>query len=131
MEKEKNDDPLTVLARSYPDPARGLRALLLARYQEITAARSRDWEWPEIAAALGKPGMGKAVASSFARLQRRVAAGEIVPPPTGKPTISTSTARPCPATKATGAGAVDPVSGFRTPTTSTKKETDDDHKWIE
>ena len=92
------EEELTRLAQSYPDPARGLRALLLVRYQEIAASRSRRWEWPEIAAALGKPGLGKAIASSFARLQRRVAAGEIVPPPAGKPVPAPP--RPSPASKA-------------------------------
>ena len=71
---------LTVLANSYPDPGRGMRALVLKEFEKIATARRRGWTWPEAAAGLGLAGRGRSVATAFARVKRRIAAGDLEPP---------------------------------------------------
>lgn len=68
------------LVESYPDPTRGLRALVLREYNRILAARRRGWGWGEIAASMGKPGSGQALSTTFARVKRRVDSGDLQPP---------------------------------------------------
>lgn len=85
---------LTVLANSYPDPGRGMRALVLKEFEKIATARRRGWTWPEVAAGLGLAGRGRSVATAFARVKRRITAGDLEPPK------ATHAPRPSPATKA-------------------------------
>lgn len=74
------------LQREYPPGTRGIGALVLSEYTAIRDARSHMWTWGEIAIELGKPeGAARAVANAFARVNRRIEAGELVPPGAKKP----------------------------------------------
>ncbi len=80
------------LEKEYPPGTRGIGALTLSEYTAIKAARSHGWRWGEIAVELGKPqSAARAVANAFARVRRRVEAGELVPPGTKKPTAGGAT----------------------------------------
>ena len=125
MDEPKNLNDLT---RTYPDPARGLRALVLREFHQIRTARRRGWTWPEIAAVLEKPVPPRSLATAFARVARRVAAGDLEPPATtqqaqAKAAKATSQAK-------AGGSQPDPDSGFRTPQPTKKADTDDESKWM-
>ena len=87
-------DKLTELLAKGPDPARGLRGLVLGRYHEIAQAKRQLWHWGEIAEALGLlPAQGPAVGEAFRRIAKRIKAGQLEPPaapstaPQARPTI--------------------------------------------
>lgn len=85
-------DKLKNLLAKGPDPTRGLRGLVLNRYQDISHARRQLWQWGEIAEALDLPRtMGPSVGEAFRRVEKRVRAGELEPPP---PTTPAPAARP-------------------------------------
>jgi hypothetical protein len=129
------DEPkdLTALTQTYPDPSRGIRALVLREYEKIQAARRRGWTWPEIAAALGKTGQARSVSTAFSRVKKRVLAGDLEPAKSQPGKAATTRAQ----TKATavtdtGASVVDPDTGFRTPAAQGQSEGDDagKGKWL-
>lgn len=71
------------LLTEYPPATRGVGALVLREFTAIKEARLRGWGWAEIADALGKPRTeARGVANAFARVHRRIEAGELVAPPT-------------------------------------------------
>ncbi len=75
-------DKLKDLLAKGPDPTRGLRGLVLNRYQDISHARRQLWQWGEIAEALDLPRtMGPSLGEAFRRVEKRVRAGELEPPP--------------------------------------------------
>ena len=79
-------DKLEELLARGPDPARGLRGLVLARYTQITQARHQLWQWGEIAEALDlPPTSGPSLGEAYRRVAKRVAAGTLEPPPPTTP----------------------------------------------
>ena len=70
---------LLALIAAGPDPTRGLQNLVLARFNDISAARALLWGWKEIAEALGIPGRGKALSVSYTRVRKGVEAGRLEP----------------------------------------------------
>ena len=75
---------LETLGREYPPPERGIGSRVLREYSRITAARQHGWRWTDIASALGLArARGKPLALAYRRVQARIAAGALVPPPTG------------------------------------------------
>ena len=70
---------LLALIAAGPDPTRGLQNLVLARFDDIRAARALLWGWREIAEALGMPGRGKALSVAYARVRKGVEAGRLEP----------------------------------------------------
>ena len=127
------DEPkdLTALTQTYPDPSRGIRALVLREYEKIQAARRRSWTWPEIAAALGKTGQARSVSTAFSRVKKRVLAGDLEPAKS-QPGKGATTRAQTKAPVVTGAGVVDPDTGFRTPAAQGQSEGDDADKgkWL-
>lgn len=98
-------DKLEELLARGPDPARGLRGLVLARYHQITQARRQLWQWSEIAAALDLPlPSGPSLGEAYRRVAKRVAAGGLEPPPPPPP----ATAARRPASGSSGSGAISP-----------------------
>ena len=134
MDEQKPETPdIATLARTYPDPSRGIGLLVLREFRNIQRARARGWRWPEVAASLGYPGQGRSIATAFSRVKKRVEAKTLEPP---DPAPKTAGKRPGSSGKsqARPAGAareIDPDSGFRTPAPSTVDDTNDnDPKWM-
>ncbi len=133
-QKPPETPDIQTLARTYPDPSRGIGLLVLREFRHIQRARARGWKWPEVAASLGLPGLGRSVATAFGRVKRRVEAKTLEPP---DPTPASATKRPGSSGKSparpsgAAAGEIDPDSGFRTPATPTGDDTNDnDPKWM-
>jgi hypothetical protein len=118
---------IATLARTYPDPTRGIGLLVLREFRHIQRARARGWKWPEVAASLGYPGHGRSVAQAFARVKKRVDAQTLEAPDPA--VVGAEKRQGSGSGKSTARPAVDPESGFRTPATP-QKEADDDHKWM-
>ena len=79
-------DKLQDLLAKGPPPNRGLRGLILGRYHEVTRARRQLWHWGEIAEALDlPPTSGPSLGEAYRRVAKRVAAGELEPPPPTAP----------------------------------------------
>ena len=133
MDEQKPETPdIQTLARTYPDPSRGIGLLVLREFRHIQRARARGWQWPEVAASLGYPGQGRSVATAFGRVKRRVEAKTLEPP---DPAPTTAGKRPASGKSQTrpagAAGEIDPDSGFRTPTQPAGDgANDDDPKWM-
>ena len=125
-EQPKN---LTDLAHAYPPPTRGLRAFVLREFQTIRTARRRGWTWPEIAAVLERPVPPRALATAFARVERRVAAGDLEPPATTQQAKAAKKAATADQTNGGGENQPDPDTGFRTPPAK-KAAADDDKNWL-
>ena len=70
------------LQKEYPPGTRGVSALVLREYGAIKEARLHGWTWAEIAAEMGQSSTGapRALANAFARVTRRIEAGQLVPP---------------------------------------------------
>ena len=73
---------LEKLQREYPPGSRGVGALVLREYGAIKEARRHGWTWAEIATEMGQSSAGahRALANAFARITRRIEAGQLVPP---------------------------------------------------
>lgn len=106
-------DKLQELVDAGPDPTRGLQHLVLARFHLISRARARLRKWPEIAKALDMPAdRAKALAASFYRVAKKVAAGDLEPPET-KPAAPAATGTATkPRITATGTPAAVPAPGY-------------------
>ena len=75
-------DKLQDLLAKGPPPNRGLRGLILSRFKEITLARHQLWQWAEIAEALDlPPASGPSLGEAFRRVEKKVRAGKLEPPP--------------------------------------------------
>ena len=70
---------LEKLQKEYPPGTRGVGALVLREYGAIKEARLHGWTWAEIAAEMGQSAP-RALANAFARITRRIEAGQLVPP---------------------------------------------------
>ena len=81
MEKTGSTQGLKRLIERGPNPSRGLTALILKEYSDITEARAIGWGWAEVADALGKPGMGKKLAKAFYLTTTRIQTGKLKPHP--------------------------------------------------
>ena len=69
------------LQKDYPPGTRGIGALVLREYNAIRESRLHGWRWTEIALELGKQETAaRAVANAYARVKKRIDAGELVPP---------------------------------------------------
>lgn len=105
-DEEKQDLP--ALATYFPPAARGLRARVVREYRMIEAARKHGWSWPDIAAAMGMAGKGKAsaVSTCFSRVRMQVKAGDIDEVPDGPKSSKTQFSKPAaaPATTTKGGG---------------------------
>lgn len=73
---------LEKLQREYPPGARGIGARVLREYRAITDARTHGWTWAEIAQEMGleTKSAPRALANAYARVTRKVEAGQLVPP---------------------------------------------------
>lgn len=80
MEKTGSNQGLKGLIDRGPNPSRGLTALILREYSDITEARALGWGWAEVADALGKPGMGKKLAKAFYLTTSRIQTGKLKAP---------------------------------------------------
>ncbi len=71
-------DELEQLIRSGPDPRFKIKSRVLARYQDITAARTLCHTWESITLALGLPSSRwRDVAATYRRIQKGVETGRI------------------------------------------------------
>ena len=112
-------DKLEELLARGPDPARGLRGLVLARYHQITQARHQLWQWGEIAEALDLPlTSGPSLGEAYRRVAKRVAAGELEPPP---PSAPSAAARRATTTREPASGAISPDAAKSEPATPTER----------
>ena len=73
---------LEKLQKEYPPGSRGVGALVLREHGAIKEARRHGWTWAEIATEMGQSSAGapRALANAFARVTRRIDAGQLVPP---------------------------------------------------
>ena len=111
-------DKLQDLLAKGPPPNRGLRGLVLGRYQEIAQARRLLWQWGEIAEALDLPlTSGPSLGEAYRRVAKRVAAGELEPPPPSAPASAERRAT----TQEPAAGAISPDAAKSEPATPTER----------
>lgn len=111
-------DKLQDLLAKGPPPNRGLRGLVLGRYQEIAQARRLLWQWGEIAEALDLPlTSGPSLGEAYRRVAKRVAAGELEPPPPSAPASAARRAT----TQEPAAGAISPDAAKSEPATPTER----------
>ena len=79
------------LQKEYPPGERGLGARVLREYRAIKEARAHGWRWSEIATEMGlnTKDAARDLGNAFARVARKIAAGQLVPPGAAlKPGIS-------------------------------------------